>query len=159
MPRRGMSASRYASSCRTIAARSSGGHESLAQRPRFQVSRHLRWSARETNLRICAVRVTIAPETRLRLSPLAQRLARSEVSALLPQLSRDADSTQHPEQPRQLIPVAIGGAGSIGFNESVREALIAAEVAVSSEAKLFRGEMKGTMGAAIVSTDDRRTQP
>ena len=35
----------------------------------------LRCSARETNFRICAVRVTIAPETRPRSSLLAQRLA------------------------------------------------------------------------------------
>jgi hypothetical protein len=70
-----MSASRYSSSCRRIAARSSGVHENLTHRPRFHCSRHLRWSARETNFNSRAVRVTLAPETRPRLSLLAQRLA------------------------------------------------------------------------------------
>ena len=53
------------SGCRRRCRHSSGSFE----------NEMLRCSDRETDLRICAVRVTIAPETRLRSSLLAQRLA------------------------------------------------------------------------------------
>src|SRR4029453_16593157 len=57
---------------------------------------------------------------------------------LPPQFSRDADSTRCLEYPRQLIPLPLAAFRSIGFNEPVREVLVAREVAVSSETKLLR---------------------
>ena len=44
-----MSAGRYSSSCRRIAARCSGVQDNLTQRPFFHRARHARCSARETN--------------------------------------------------------------------------------------------------------------
>ena len=134
--RQRMSASRYASSCRRIAARSAGGHESLTHRPRFQASRHLRWSARETNLRICAVRFTIAPETRSRSS------LRGSASSLKRRMSAPPSIFAVSSIPLRVTNFLFGrlslpseSLGAVSCNQPVRELLEPRVIAPTAEAE------------------------